>query len=88
MNPRTSVIHNDPKIAAFFKRLGTLTTLEDRRELAQELERYVIQDQVYVVTTFVGFDLFAYRDYVKGLPIDKTGRNGKLTSHATVWLDK
>ena len=88
VNPRTSVVHHDPRIAEFFDSLGTLSTLEERQEVGRELERYVIMDNVYVVATYVGFDLMAYRDYVKGLPIARTGRNGKLTSHATVWLDK
>jgi ABC-type transport system substrate-binding protein len=86
--PRTNVIHNDPKMADFFNRLGTLDTLEDRRALTQEMERYILRDQAYMVLTFLGVDLFAFRDYVNGVPIDPVGAFQKMTSFSRVWLDQ
>jgi peptide/nickel transport system substrate-binding protein len=87
VSPRAGPVHNDPKIGDFFDRLGQETTLDGRRRVYRELERYVMLDQVYLVQTFIGLDLIPFRDYVKGMypPVYDPS---DFTSYATVWLDK
>ena len=86
LSPRAGPVHNDPKIKEFFDRLALETTLDGRRSVYREMERYVMLDQVYLVQTFIGFDLIPFRDYVKGMypPVYDPS---DFTSYATVWLD-
>ena len=86
ISPRAAPVHNDPKIAEFFDRLAREPSHDGRVEVFREFERYVLQEQVYTVVTFVGADLWVHRSYVKGQPAPAL--NGDFGSFATVWMDK
>jgi ABC-type transport system substrate-binding protein len=87
ISPRSNIIHEDPKIADFFARLNASPVYEQRKEVFQEMERYVIRDQFYTVQTFVGFNRIPFRTHVKGLYVPLI-RPPTHVDYATVWLDK
>ena len=86
VSPQAGPVHNDPKVAEFFKRMGAESEFEARREIFREFERYMLVEQVYLVRSFVGVDFIIYRDYVKGQPHHVL--NGDFNSWAPVWLDQ
>ena len=86
VSPQAGPVHNDRKVAEFFKRMGAESEFEARREIFREFERYMLVEQVYLVRSFVGVDFIIYRDYVKGQPHHVL--NGDFNSWAPVWLDQ
>ncbi len=79
--------HNDTKVDEFFTRLAAATSIEDRIEIAREMERYVAVEQVYSAPLYTENTHTVVREYVKGIqvPVDNYRRN---LDFATVWLDK
>ena len=87
ISPRSNIIHEDQKITEFFERLNGSPELETRRAIFQEMERYMLVEQVYTVQTFVGFNRLPIRSHVKGIFIP-TETPPTHVDYATVWLDK
>ena len=79
--------HNDTKVDEFFTRLAAATSIEERIEIAREMERYVAVEQVYGAWLYTENAHSVVREYVKGIqvPVDNYRRN---LDFATVWLDK
>jgi ABC-type transport system substrate-binding protein len=80
-------VHEDPKVAEFFTRFDTARTMEQRQTIYREMEKYVLQDQVYGVVLYDQVQTIPYRSYVKGMMIPQEDITANL-SFATVWLDK
>ncbi len=87
LNASTQVPNEDPRVAQLFARMGRASQVEERQSAYRELERYMLLDQVYAITTFRGSVNVPYRSYVKGVyvPLDTLPTN---VDFATVWLDK
>ncbi len=85
--PFSTPVHEDPKVTALFERFGTATQLEARQKVWQELARYFVVDQAYVIPLFGETGIAAYRSYVKGLKAPSEGAY-KTLDFAPVWLDK
>ena len=79
--------HNDAKVDDFFVRLASAGSVEERIEIAREMERYVAVEQAYGAWLYTENTHTVVREYVKGIqvPIDNYRRN---LDFATVWLDK
>ncbi len=79
--------HNDTKVDEFFTRLAAATSIEERIEIAREMELYVAVEQVYSAPLYTENTHTVVREYVKGIqvPVDNYRRN---LDFATVWLDK
>ena len=88
VSPYAKVVHYDAKMTDFLNRMANATTLDARRDVIRQMEKYVLQDQVLGIRTFVGVDLTPYRDYVKGIYHPSTLTYNTFASYATVWLDK
>ena len=79
--------HDDPKVDEFFVRLAAAATIEERVEIAREMEVYFEVENVYSAPLYTENTHTVIRDYVKGMqvPVDNYRRN---LDFATVWLDK
>ncbi|MFN0073797.1 MAG: ABC transporter substrate-binding protein [Chloroflexota bacterium] len=80
-------VHEDPKVAEFFTRFDKAKTLEERVPIYREMEKYVLQDQVYGVVLYDQIQTIPYRSHVKGMMLPAEDITANL-SFATVWLDK
>lgn len=87
INTGTRIKHEDPKVIEFFRRLDTARSLEQRQQTYQELEKYILVDQVYAIPLFDEVFAFPYRSHVKGIFPPPEDVNHNL-DFATVWLDK
>jgi len=86
-SPASYTKHEDPAIDAFYARLGDATAQEQRVATYRELERYVLQEQAYVIPLLKEIGYLAYRSHVKNLPVAKLEYNFN-NDFATTWLDK
>ena len=79
--------HDDPKVDEFFVRLAAAAELEQRVEIAREMEQYFAVENVYSAPLYTENTHTVIRDYIKGMqvPVDNYRRN---LDFATVWLDK
>ena len=79
--------HDDPEVDGFFVRLAAAPTIEERIEIAREMEQYFAVENVYSAPLYTENTHTVVRDYVKGIqvPVDNYRRN---LDFATVWLDK
>jgi ABC-type transport system substrate-binding protein len=80
-------VHEDPKVHEFFTRFDSARTMDERVQIYRELEKYVLQEQVYGVVLYDQVQTIPYRSSVKGLPVPQEDITADL-SFATVWLDK
>ncbi len=88
VNPLSSLKHEDPRIEEYFKRFKAAHgSLDERIRIWRELERYLLQEQVYSVPGWGDRSLVAFRSHVKGVHMPKRGRGNNMDM-ATVWLDK
>lgn len=79
--------HNDLAVDAFFGRLAKARTVQERAKIAQELERYIIQEKVYNISLATNVSPFATRSYLKNIRMGITDARDYMTQ-ADVWLDK
>ncbi len=79
--------HDDPKVDEFFVRLAAAAELEERIEIAREMEWYFAVEMVYSAPLYTENTHTVVREYVKGIqvPTDNYRRN---LDFATVWLDQ
>ena len=79
--------HDDPKVDEFFVRLAAAPTIEERIEIAREMEQYFAVENVYSAPLYTENTHTVVRDYVRGIqvPVDNYRRN---LDFATVWLDQ
>ena len=79
--------HNDAKVDEFFVRLAAAASIEERIEIAREMERYVAVEMVYSAPLYTENTHTVVREYVKGIqvPTDNYRRN---LDFATAYLDK
>jgi peptide/nickel transport system substrate-binding protein len=80
-------VHEDPKVAEFFTRFDAARSMDDRVKIYQEMEKYVLLDQVYGVVMYDQVQTIPYRSHVKGMLVPQEDITANL-SFATVWLDK
>jgi peptide/nickel transport system substrate-binding protein len=87
VSPNAAPKHEDDRVPEMFARFRQVKTPDERLQVAREIEKYVLQDQVYSIVTFNELQVLPYRSYVKGLfaPPEELGHN---VDFATVWLDK
>ena len=78
--------HDDANVDEFFTRLAAAGTIEERVEIAREMEQYVAVEKVYSAPLYTENTHTVVREYVKGIqvPVDNYRRN---LDFATVWLD-
>lgn len=80
-------VHEDPQVHEFFTRFDTAKNMDERVQIYRELEKYVLQDQVYGVVLYDQVQTIPFRSYLKGIPIPQEDITANL-SYATAWLDK
>lgn len=88
MSPFAGVVHEDPQILEFARKLGQQTTVEGRLDMTRQIEHYVLQEMVYKVSTSMGSDLIPVRNYVKGAQTAFTLGPNTYWSQVRTWLDK
>ena len=84
-NPDAYAKHEDAKIERLYQRMRSISSHSERVALWQTLERYLIQDQAYIVPIAGTIQVVPYRTYVKGLPIPPEDGHTH-TDFSTVWL--
>jgi ABC-type transport system substrate-binding protein len=80
--------HDDPKVVELFDRMKAVLPDEAKtKAIYSELQKYLIYDQVYVISAYSQLYEIPYRSYVQGVypPAENTYHN---LDFATVWLDK
>ena len=70
-----------------YNRLRLATTRIQRVAIWRELERYIVEEQAYVVPIAGTLQVVPYRSYVKGLVIPPEDGHTH-TDFSTVWLDR
>ena len=86
LNPDAYARHEDGRIDAYFRDLRAARLPDRRLEIWRELERYLLDEQVYLVPIAATMQVVPYRSYVKGLVIPPEDGHTH-TDFATVWLD-
>jgi ABC-type transport system substrate-binding protein len=84
----TGTAHNDPQVVAMFEEMrAALPDFAKTKAVYSKLQKYMLEDQPYVVPTYSQLYEIPYRAYVQGLsaPVENTYHN---LDFATVWLDK
>jgi len=79
--------HEDPKMVEYHKKLNSDITFEEQVKIAQEWERYVLQEKVYLVSFAAQVRKYPIRTYVKDV-LDPIGAPSNFIDHAWTWLDK
>jgi peptide/nickel transport system substrate-binding protein len=79
--------HNDAKVDEYFTRIDVAASQDERIRLSRELERYLLLDKVYLVTSWTEVYWQPFRTYVKGV-LDPLAEACNFCDYATVWLDK
>ncbi len=87
INPCATTKHRDPKIDSIFQELFRTTSFDKRLELARELERYLVLEQVYLVTSWTQVYWQPFRGYVHGV-LDPGEEPCNYCAYSTVWMDK
>ncbi len=79
--------HDDTNVDEFFVRLAAAATVEERVDIAREMEQYYAVEHVYSAPLYTENTHTVVRDYIKGIqvPVDNYRRN---LDFATVWTDK
>jgi peptide/nickel transport system substrate-binding protein len=77
----------DPKIAEFFRRLNSTTSLEERVKIWRDMERYVVTEQFYYVPMAAPDSIIPYRSHVKGVVVPPE-RIPEYLDFATLWIDR
>ena len=79
--------HDDPKVDEFFVRLAAAGELEERIEIAREMELYFSVEKVYSAPLYTENTHTVIRDYIKGMqvPVDNYRRN---LDFATLWTER
>ena len=79
--------HDDTNVDEFFVRLAAAATIEERVDIAREMEQYFAVEHVYSAPLYTENTHTVVRDYIKGIqvPVDNYRRN---LDFATVWTDK
>ena len=86
-NPDAYAKHEDETVTEMYNRLRLATTRAQRVAIWRELERYIVDEQAYVVPIAGTLQVVPYRSYVKGLVIPPEDGHTH-TDFATVWLDR
>jgi peptide/nickel transport system substrate-binding protein len=86
-NPDAYAKHEDPQIDEFYRLLRVARNHDQRVKAWRDLERYLVDEQAYVVPIAGSLQVVAYRSYVKGLAIPPEDGHTH-TDFATVWLEK
>ena len=65
-----------------------MNTAEERQEILQELERYIFQEQYFMLQSSVGLDLIPVRSYVKSAQSSFILNPPTYASYSHSWIDK
>lgn len=84
-NPDAYPKHEDPVVEGLYRRLRAAVQPDARFALWRELERYLIDEQVYLVQIAATEAVVAYRAHVRGLAVPVEDGHTH-TDFATVWL--
>lgn len=79
--------HEDMSIDRFYLRLRQATAIPQRVAIWQELSRYIVDEQVYVIPIAGTVQVVPYHQRVRGLVIPPEDGHTH-TDFATVWLDE
>jgi ABC-type transport system substrate-binding protein len=86
-NPDAYARHEDVVVDGFYRRLRAAVQPEQRQATWRELERYLLDQQVYLVQIAATVQVVPYRADVRGLTIPVEDGHTH-TDFATVWLDR
>lgn len=86
-NPDAYAKHEDIKIDQMYYRLREALTFEQRVQIWRDIERYLFQEQTYIIPVAEAINVVPYRSYVKGLAVPTEDAHTH-TDFATVWLDR
>lgn len=78
--------HEDTRVDRLYENLRNALTFEQRVVKWRELERYIFEEQAYIVPIAESINVVPYRSYVKGLVVPTEDAH-TFTDFATVWLD-
>jgi ABC-type transport system substrate-binding protein len=85
-NPDAYAKHEDEVVDAFYDRLRAANAPEQRVAVWRELERYLLDEQVYLIPIAMSVQIVPYRSYVRGLAIPAEDGHTH-TDFATAWLE-
>ena len=86
-NPDAYAKHEDQRVDGLYVLLRRATNRDQRIRVWRELERYLVDEQVYVIPIAGTVQVLPYRSYVRGLVIPPEDGH-TYTDFATVWLEK
>ena len=78
--------HEDPHVDRLYENLRRAISFEQRIATWREIERYLFEEQAYIVPIAESINVIPYRSYVKGLVIPTEDAH-TFTDFAAVWLD-
>ena len=87
VNPCAVTKHQDAKVDNFFIELFRTTSFDKRVQIARDLERYLVLEQAYLVTSWTQVYWQPFRGYVHGV-IDPGEEPCNYCAYSTVWMDK
>jgi len=86
-NPDAYARHEDPVIDQFYFMLRQAIASDQRTSIWRQMERYIVDEQVYVIPIAASYQVVPYRTYVKGIVVPPEDGHAH-TDFSTVWLDK
>ena len=86
-NPDAYARHEDTNIDRLYFLLRQAIASDQRAAIWREIERYILQEQVYVIPIAASVQVVPYWNYVKGIVVPPEDGHAH-TDFATVWLDK
>jgi peptide/nickel transport system substrate-binding protein len=86
-NPYAQVQHGDPELDAMIEKIDASWDQAERIQMSKDVERYMLQEKHYAVSSFVIPSIVAFRDYFKGYQVPTFYHNHN-TDYAFAWLDK
>ena len=87
LNPDAYAKHEDKAVDRFYVLLRRATTRDQRIQIWRDLERYLVDEQAYVIPIAGSVQVVAYRSWVRGVVVPPEDGHTH-TDFATVWLGR
>ena len=87
VNPDAYAKHEDKEVDRFYVLLRRATTRDQRIQIWRDLERYLVDEQAYVIPIAGSVQVVAYRSWVRGV-VAPPEDGHTHTDFATVWLGR
>ena len=87
LNPDAYAKHEDKEVDRFYVLLRRATNRDQRIQIWRDLERYLVDEQAYVIPIAGSVQVVAYRSWVRGV-VAPPEDGHTHTDFATVWLGR